>query len=91
MLNEREIKPGFQVRIQRAHFNQKNEQYKPRDSKKVNKVNKIIAKKNEEKQLAWEENEGLEGLKIVILKGLFTPDQLGNEQLLADTKEDIKT
>jgi hypothetical protein len=53
MLSEREIKPGFKVIIERAQFNQKNESYKPRDSKKANKVNKVIAKKNEEKQLTW--------------------------------------
>lgn len=47
MLNEKEIKPGFPVKIERAHFNQKNEEYKPRDSKKVNKVIKVLAKKNE--------------------------------------------
>jgi hypothetical protein len=46
MLNEREIKPGFVVRIERAQFNQKNEQYKARESKRMNKVEKVLAKKN---------------------------------------------
>lgn len=46
MLSEREIKPGFVIKIERAQFNQKNEEYKVRESKKLNKINKLLAKKN---------------------------------------------
>lgn len=46
MLNDSEIRPGFKVRVERAEFNQKDEEYKKRESKKQTKIKKILAKKN---------------------------------------------
>ena len=53
VLNEREFKPGYIVKIERAHFNQKKDEYIPREGKKVNKIDKVIASKHLEKHFDW--------------------------------------
>ena len=72
MLNEREI-GGSIIRIERAHFNQKADEYVPREGKKANKVAKVLVKKNLQKQFNWGEgDEEGDGFKIVILRNMFS-------------------
>ena len=53
ILNDNEIRNGFKVKVERAHFNQKDEEYKRRETKKSNKIKKMLAKINEDKMLGW--------------------------------------
>ena len=52
-MNGSEIRDGFKIKVEKAHFNQKDDEYKRRETKKQAKVKKILAKKIEEKQLGW--------------------------------------
>ena len=69
-LNDKEIRSGFKVKVQKAQFSQNDDDYKRRQTKRQNLAKKIQAKMLEKKQLSWDQNiedEG-EGLKIVVLK-----------------------
>jgi hypothetical protein len=52
-LNGAEIRSGFKVNVERAEFQQKAEQYIPRESKKESKVKKMQAKRLQNKLLGW--------------------------------------
>jgi hypothetical protein len=90
-LNGKEIKSGFTVKIEKAKFNQKEDDYKPRETKKQNLAKKIQAKMLEKKQFSWDEGveEQGEGLKIVIMKHMLDPKSVDNEEYLESVKRDI--
>lgn len=75
ILNEREIRPGFKISIEQAQFQQKG-QYKERDKKELDKIAKIKLETREKQLLGWDEDDEGDGLKIVIIKNMFTPDQV---------------
>ena len=67
-LNDTEIRPGFKVHVEQAIFEQKGETYKPRETHKLDKIEKMRIKAEHGRQMAWDEDELHEvGLKIVIL------------------------
>lgn len=95
LLDQREIKPGFKVYIEKAKFEQKGEVYIPRKKIEVDKLNLIKQKTDQEKMLSW--NEGEEdlsvdrGLKIVILTNVFTLEEAqGEENYFKDLEMDIR-
>lgn len=92
LLDQREIKPGFPVSIERARFEQKGD-YIPRKKVEVDKINLIKQKTDQEKLLSW--NEGVDkedkGLKIVILTNVFTIEEaLHDENYFKDLELDIR-
>lgn len=53
-LNENEIRSGFKVKVEKAQFNQKEDDYKPRETKKQSLAKKIQSKMREKKQFSWD-------------------------------------
>lgn len=96
LLDQREIKPGFKVYIEKARFEQKGEVYIPRKKLEIDKISLIKQKTDQEKMLSW--NEGEEGantvdrgLKIVILTNVFTLEEAqGEENYFKDLEMDIR-
>lgn len=92
MLDQREIKPGFKISIDRAKFEQKGD-YIPRKKVEIDKINLIKQKTDQEKLLSWNEGEDNDdkGLKIVILTHVFTLEESQQEEnYFRDLELDIK-
>jgi len=76
-LCDSEIRPGYKVHVEQAVFEQHGETYKPREVHKLDKIEKLRIKAEHERQMAWDEEELHEvGLKIVILEGFYTLDEI---------------
>jgi len=89
MLNEREIKPNAKIYIERANFEQKGD-YVPRKQLKVDELAKIKVKSDQERQFSWADENAGEGLKIVIIKNMFSREEAeGDETFFEDLKRDI--
>ena len=85
-LHDSEIRSGLKIRVERVRFNrqaefkQKGEQYIPRQIAKIDKLEKIRIKAEMERQMTWcEEDDFKMGLKIVILKNMFSQEEVENE------------
>ena len=77
-LNESQIRQGFPIHVEKANFEQKGEEYKPRDTAKVDKIEKMRIKAQQERQNAWDEDDEHDiGLKIVILEDFYTVEEVG--------------
>ena len=79
MLNETEIRPGFKLLVQVAEFQQKGGDYVPRKKQKVDKLEMVRIKAEQERQLAWEDDLHTmheKGLRIVILESLYTEEEI---------------
>ena len=74
-LNETEIRPGFKVTIENAKFEQKGD-YKLREKREIDEIAKIKFKVNQEKMFSWNDTEEGEGLRIVVIKHMFTPEEV---------------
>lgn len=90
-LRDKEIRSGFKVNIEKAQFNQKEDDYKRRQTKKQNLAEKIQEKMLKKKQFSWDEtiDEQGDGLKIVIMKHMLDPAQTDNLEYLEAVKKDI--
>ena len=90
-LNDKEIRSGFKVKVQKAQFAQHQDDYKRRQTKRQNLAKKIQAKMLQKKQLSWDENidEEGEGLKIVILKHVIDVARANSDEYLETIKEQI--
>ena len=76
-LNDTDIRPGFKVHVEQAIFEQKGETYVPKEVHKLDKVEKMRIKAEHERQMAWDEDQLHEvGLKIVILEGFYTLEEI---------------
>ncbi|CAD8080867.1 unnamed protein product [Paramecium sonneborni] len=75
MLDGLHIRPDVIVKVSEAVFEQKG-QYRKRENKKIDKLQKTLARQKEMTQMAEEgqEDDG-KGLKILIFKNLFSPQQ----------------
>eukprot|EP01022_Parablepharisma_sp_SALTPOND_P014368 TRINITY_DN1947_c0_g1_i1.p1 TRINITY_DN1947_c0_g1~~TRINITY_DN1947_c0_g1_i1.p1 ORF type:complete len:498 (-),score=72.93 TRINITY_DN1947_c0_g1_i1:3959-5362(-) len=94
-LNESEIRPGYKIHVERARFQQKGEEYQPRKKKKTDKLELYRIKTEIERLFTWSEDEVLQkGLKIVVMKGVFTLEEVSKdpnpEQFFKELEEDIK-
>lgn len=87
LLNGAEIKPGFKVTIEMAKFEQKGD-YKQRERKEIDEVAKIRFKTKQENQFSWNEADEGEGLRIVVIKNLFKPEELEDNPEFANTIEE---
>ena len=73
-----EIKPGYKLTVQRAEFEQKGGEYVKKAKVVLTDEQKKrleLKKKEEASKLSW--NEGMDdgrGLKIIIIKNVFHPD-----------------
>lgn len=95
-LNDSEIRPGFKIHVERASFQQKGTEYQPRKKKKTDRLEMFRIKSEVERLFTWnEDEEARKGLRIVILKGVFTMEEVeiepNKEQFFKDLEEDIKT
>jgi len=76
-LSDSEIRPGYKVHVEAAVFEQKGETYVPKEAHKLDKIEKLRIKAEHERQMAWDEEELHEvGLKIVILEGFYTLEEM---------------
>ena len=57
MLNETEIRPGHKISVQPAEFQQKGGDYVPRQKQKVDKLDMLKIKAEQERQMGWDEGE----------------------------------
>ncbi|CAD8172982.1 unnamed protein product [Paramecium octaurelia] len=82
MLDGLHIRPNVIVKVTEAVFEQKG-QYRKRENKKIDKLQKALARQKEMTQLAEEgqEDDG-KGLKILIFKNLYSPTQAQNPEFM---------
>jgi HIV Tat-specific factor 1 len=89
LLNDTEIRPGYSIKVERAQFEQKGD-YKPRESYKMDYLQRYKHKTDVNRMLGWNEAEDEQGLRIVILKNLFEPIEFfEDEGLRQDLELDI--
>jgi HIV Tat-specific factor 1 len=74
LLNDTEIRPGFKIKIEPAKFEQKGE-YKERNALKLGEIERKKLESEKERLLGWEEEDQAKGLKIIVLKNLFSPEE----------------
>lgn len=92
MLGDREIAPGHKISITQATFEMKGESYKKREKIEVDEIAKIKYQANVEKMLTWDDDMEGEGLRIVVVKHMFTPDLiLSDPELIDAIREDIES
>jgi HIV Tat-specific factor 1 len=90
MLSERDIIPGHKITITKAEFQQRGDDYKKRAVQVVDPIAKIRYQVNQEKMLTWDDDIQGEGLRIVIVKNMFTPEiVLTDPEYLEMIREDI--
>jgi HIV Tat-specific factor 1 len=97
MLNDAEIKPGYRVKVERAQFEQKGE-YKAREKKELDEIAKIRLKTNQEKYESqsfrafnWNDEDEGEGLRIVVIRNMFTPEEIiASPGFAAEMEEDVR-
>ena len=90
MLSERDIIPGHRITITKAEFQQRGDDYKKRLIQVVDPIAKIRYQVNQEKMLTWDDDIQGEGLRIVIVKNMFTPEiVLSDPEYLEMIREDI--
>ena len=73
MLNESDIRPGYKITVERAKFEQKGD-YKPRERINIDNIERYKMKTDVNRMLGWNEEDEEKGLKIVVLKGMFSPN-----------------
>jgi len=76
MLDNREIQPGHKIKIERAKFTYKKDQ-PSNPKKKIDKLTKLKMQQEQKLHFGWEEDDQLEGLKIIIMKFMFTQEEAG--------------
>ena len=74
MLNDTEFRPGFKILVSQAEFQQKGQDYVPRKKQKVDPLDKLRIKAEQERLLAWDDDMHIHeiGLRIIILEHVFT-------------------
>jgi len=78
LLDGAEIRPGFKMTVEKAEFKMKGDTFVPKKVDKDDTVAPSIAKKkrpNQLKELSWNEHEDAKGLRIVVLKHMFDPNE----------------
>lgn len=93
MLSGKELRPGCELSVEPAQFEQKGD-YQPRREKVIDELAKIKWRANMERVAGWgDPDDQAEGLRIVILRGMFEPadfDEAGREAFFATLEEDIR-
>lgn len=74
LMNDNEIRPGLKMKVEKAVFKQKGEQYKPRQSIIIDNLQRYKNKTDIDRMLGWNEEELEKGLRIVVFKNMFEPN-----------------
>jgi hypothetical protein len=93
MLDESNLRTDCRISVQTAEFQQKGEEYRERKRQKIDEVEKKRIQAEKERRFAWNSEQANSiGLKIVILKHLFDPEEIkDNEKLYQEIEVDVKT
>lgn len=76
-LDDAEIRPGVKVKVTKAVFEMKGSTFQPKSKGDAKAFKTKKMKFNASKDLSWADEEGEEvGLRIVVLKGMFTPQEV---------------
>jgi hypothetical protein len=71
--NDTEMRPGYKITVEKAKFEQKGD-YKAREVTKIDEMQRYKRKTDIERLLGWDDDES-KGLKIVVLKHMFSPNE----------------
>lgn len=74
LMNEYEIRPGIKIKVEKAVFEQKGEEYKPRKSVIIDNLQRYKNKTDIDRMLGWSEEDLEKGLRIVVFKNMFEPN-----------------
>ncbi|GAB9475479.1 Rna-binding protein [Globisporangium polare] len=90
LLDKSEIRPEWPIDVTPAVFEQKGKEFVKRKKVKLDSRAKV-KKFEQEKALSW--NEGADdernGLRIVVIKHMFTPEEIENEAYEDELRDDI--
>jgi HIV Tat-specific factor 1 len=91
MLDDSNLRADAKIKVQPAEFQQKGEEYRERKRQKIDEVEKKRIQAEKERRFAWNSEQANSfGLKIVILKHLFTPEEVkDNEKLFKEIEYDV--
>ena len=92
ILNQAQIRPGFEVSVEVAKFQQKGHYYRPRERKQLDKLQAAILKAERQREEAWSDEDVQRdlGLKIVIIEGFYTHDEINSdEQMVEEIRADL--
>lgn len=79
------------IRCERAKFKKKGDYDPSRKPRPIDKNTKLKQKKKLEKMISWDEPENISAnIRKVILKHMFTPEELENPETLLELKEDVE-
>jgi HIV Tat-specific factor 1 len=86
---------GSSISVEPASFEQHGNQYKPREVKRLDKLDKMRLQAREKREGAWDESEIPDvGLKIVIIEHFYTMEEIEAaqdvEQLLAEIEGELR-
>ncbi|RLN45564.1 hypothetical protein BBJ28_00003228 [Nothophytophthora sp. Chile5] len=90
LLDKSQIRPEWPIDVSPAVFTQKGEEFVKRKKPKIDTRAKIKMFE-QAKALSWNEGEVGEpaGLRIVVIKHMFTPDEITDEEYERELQEDI--
>uniref|UniRef100_A0AAV1UI01 RRM domain-containing protein n=1 Tax=Peronospora matthiolae TaxID=2874970 RepID=A0AAV1UI01_9STRA len=90
LLDKSQIRPEWPIDVAPAEFKQKGEDFVKRKKPKIDARAKIKMFEKE-KALSWNEGEVSEpaGLRIVVIKHMFTPAEIEDEAFAKELQEDI--
>lgn len=93
MLHESNIRPDCKITVSPAEFAMKGDEYRERKRQKIDAVEKKRIQAENERRFAWNEEQAASvGLKIVILKHLFNPEETkDNDRLVQEIEVDVLT
>lgn len=73
LMNEYEIRPGHKIKVEKAIFEQKGDEYIPRKTIIIDNLQRYKNKTDIDRMLGWNEEDLEKGLRIVIFKNMFEP------------------
>lgn len=93
MLHESNLRPDCKISVQPAEFEQKGDEYRERKRQKIDAIEKKRIQAENERRFAFSEEQAASvGPKIVVLKHLFDPEEVkDNDRLLSEIEFDVKT
>ncbi|OQS06164.1 hypothetical protein THRCLA_01776 [Thraustotheca clavata] len=89
LLDKVDIRPKWPLDVKVAEFTQKGDEFVPRKKAKLDSKAKV-KKFQMEQALSWGAADEEEGLRIVVLKHMFTPNDFGDPVAGQELKDDIK-
>ena len=92
MLNGQHLRPDTPLTVEPASFTQKGTEYKPREAKRLDKVEQMLLKQRQKQDQAWDDQELTvkDGLKIVIIENFYTREELAESPDTESLLEEIQ-